>query len=485
MAEGMNGWEQATLSTVPKDPAVQQALIELTSKIQAAHEAGSEYEKLIAVRDCAATLESLGDDEAIHDLREMSYLVGIGDDVMSKIVDQGLDLGMERRSARTTGVYQDASGLHETQSPKSVPIIEPLEMFDAGDWEGVPLEPRIWLTNGQIPLGEPGILSGDGGTGKTTIAIQLTVSVTASWPDWLGKCIDMHGPAIFYTVEEKRAEIHRKVAWTLESRGQSFDKVRNKLFIISDQKNEPILARTDRDGIVHPTQTMLRLEKSIEKVKPVLVVIENAADVFAGNENDRSQVHPFVRQHIGGACNISGATGMLLQHPSVGGLVDGTGRSGSTGWNNAGRWRINFTTPKRKNDDDDDGMDDGCRILQTVKTNYGRRGEKIIVQWQDGIFIPEGSSTPVQRAARAAAETTFLDLLDEFARSGRRVSATKAAHTYAPPAFAKTEKGKPIGKGRLEGAMERLFSAGTIRLGKNPDVKPSKATNVILRAEVS
>jgi hypothetical protein len=44
---------------------------------------------------------------------------------------------------------------------------------------------------------------------------------------------------------------------------------------------------------------------------------------------------------------------MLLQHPSVSGLTDGTGRSCSTAWNNAGRWRLNFTFVKEDDESDD------------------------------------------------------------------------------------------------------------------------------------
>ncbi len=41
--------------------------------------------------------------------------------------------------------------------------IEPFETFDAADWNSEEPEPPRWITNGQIPCGEPGILNGDGG----------------------------------------------------------------------------------------------------------------------------------------------------------------------------------------------------------------------------------------------------------------------------------------------------------------------------------
>lgn len=72
-------------------------------------------------------------------------------------------------------------------------IIEPFETFDASNWNGKVPVPRRWVTSLQIPCGEPGILSGDGDGGKTTIAMQLANAVGDELPDWLGKCVLTHG----------------------------------------------------------------------------------------------------------------------------------------------------------------------------------------------------------------------------------------------------------------------------------------------------
>jgi hypothetical protein len=206
---------------------------------------------------------------------------------------------------------------------------------------------------------------------------------------------------------------------------------------------------------------------------------------FEGEEIDRAQVRTFVRGHLGGLCDINGATMMLLQHPSVSGMADGTGRSGSTAWNNSGRWRLNFVTLKAEKNDDESDCDDR-RQLQNVKANYGPRGEKINIRFDKDkrIFALEGIGSPslAYRAAVAKAETVFIDLLDEFAASGRYVS-DKPGKNYAVSSFANAEKGKAVGKPALEKAMHKLFDAKQIRLGLNPSVKPCKATPVILRVD--
>jgi RecA-family ATPase len=80
----------------------------------------------------------------------------------------------------------------------------------------------------------------------------------------------------------------------------------------------------------------------------------------------------FVRKILGGLTEPSGATVALIQHPSVSGINDGSGRSGSTGWNNAGRWRLNLTKLRAEED-----RDAGIRQLEVMKSNYGPEGEKV------------------------------------------------------------------------------------------------------------
>ena len=77
-----------------------------------------------------------------------------------------------------------------------------------------------------------------------------------------------------------------------------------------------------------------------------------------------------------------------------------------------GRWRLNFKDASKAGNGDD-GLDDGRRVLVTIKGNYTRKGEKIHIQWRDGIFWPEGVQTTLQRsAANAAIDEAFLRCLD-------------------------------------------------------------------------
>src|ERR1700716_2187664 len=85
---------------------------------------------------------------------------------------------------------------------QDVAEIHPFKTFNAMQWEGMAIEPRRWIVRDRIPLGEPGIMSGDGGTGKTKLALQLGVSIAAGLQDWIGGIVDAEGPVIVFSAEE-------------------------------------------------------------------------------------------------------------------------------------------------------------------------------------------------------------------------------------------------------------------------------------------
>jgi RecA-family ATPase len=351
---------------------------------------------------------------------------------------------------RDEEIIVNTNAMSET---KTAAEILPFETFDASQWEGVPIEPRRWIAHNRIPAGEPGIMSGDGGTGKTKLALQLAAATGAELPDWVGGVVETYGPVLVVSAEEKLKEMHRRMLDVLDDRRLSFKDLRGRLHFICDQ-SDPVLGAVDRNGVVQPTMSLLRLEKTVVAIRPALVIVENAADVYSGNESDRPNVTRFVRSLLGRLTVPCESTVMLIQHPSVSGLNDGTGRSGSTGWNNSGRWRCNFTRIK----DDDSGL----RQLEVVKNNYGPEGEKVRLRWERGVFVPEGSaSSPRQAAAEQKINDLFVRLLEERNAQARWVTPVKAIG-YAPKELAAMPSAEGCTAAALANAMERLLTAKRI-----------------------
>jgi RecA-family ATPase len=54
------------------------------------------------------------------------------------------------------------------------------------------------------------------------------------------------------------------------------------------------LGAPDRSGIIKPTPLLKSPYDKACTVKPQIVIVDTAADIFAGNENDRAQVRQFI-----------------------------------------------------------------------------------------------------------------------------------------------------------------------------------------------
>jgi AAA domain-containing protein len=164
------------------------------------------------------------------------------------------------------------------------------------------------------------------------------------------------------------------------------------------------------------TKLFERTREAACDLRPRLIVLDNSADVFGGNENDRAQVRQFIG-HLRGIAIASSAGVLLTSHPSLTGINTGTGLSGSTAWNASVRSRLYF---KRSTTEKDEEPDPDLRVLEVMKANYGPIGETITLRWTDGLFLPVGDASHLEKAAaEQAAEHLFLDLLGRFARQGR------------------------------------------------------------------
>jgi RecA-family ATPase len=350
--------------------------------------------------------------------------------------------------------------------PKAAPKSEPppksdeLSFVDVAAWQGQPEPPQEWLALRRIPHENVTLLGGDGATGKTTIALQLCVA-TVTDKEWLGLRIERPGPVIFYSAEESPKDLHRRLAAVLRHYQVDYNAVAQRFFphcFCPDQ--DPTLARLDRAGVLQPTTNFARLQQSVRRIRPQLVCIEAAADVYAGNESDRNGVGSFIRLLRGLAMECETAV-VLLQHPSVAGLLSGRGTSGSTQWNNSVRSRLYLATV-RSHEEAEPATD--LRKLEVMKSNFGRAGEIINLRWRDGIFdIVPGEGSIEKVAADTAADDLFLTLLRRFTEQGRHVI-DKPCGTYAPTVFAEepAAKAAKVGKDTLADAMRRLFTAGKI-----------------------
>jgi RecA-family ATPase len=173
---------------------------------------------------------------------------------------------------------------------------------------------------------------------------------------------------------------------------------------------EDNLLMTFSGGVGTLTRFHAQVTQAALDVEARLVIIDTAADVFAGNENDRGQVRQFISRALGSiAIKIGGAV-VLCAHPSRSGMASGEGDGGSTGWSNSFRSRLFLSAPAESGETPD--VD--ARILQRRKANYAARHDEIRLHWKDGVIVPDRIVPSLSAASdRRPAKDVFLALLDE------------------------------------------------------------------------
>jgi RecA-family ATPase/5S rRNA maturation endonuclease (ribonuclease M5) len=325
-------------------------------------------------------------------------------------------------------------------------------------WEGQPIPERHWAVLNRIPDCEVTLLSGEGAMGKSLILKQLAVA-TVTAKDWLGT-MPVPGPVIYITAEEKIDELHFRLHNIIEHYGARFADL-SDLHIRSMKGEDTILAHPNRNGIIQPTPLFEQLLKIALVIKPRWVGLDPAANLFAGNENDRSHVQQFIALLTRIA--VQGHTAVVLvSHPSLTGINTGSGLSGSTAWHNSVRSRLYL---KKAATEKGEEPDPNLRVLEVMKSNYGPPAEALTLRWKDGLFLPVAAPGSLERMAREQkVDDLFLKLLDRSTEQGRNLSDKKTAHTYAPSRFVSEPEAKAdhISKRELAEAMERLFRAGKI-----------------------
>jgi len=343
--------------------------------------------------------------------------------------------------------------------------------FPATDFANETAPVRPWHVPDIIPGETVTLMGGDGGTGKSLMALQLAVS-TALGRQWLGLKVTA-GRAVYISAEDDRDELHRRLCGICAAGFTSVADL-GGLTLRSLAGEDALLAHLDRAGVLTPTALLTELDDTMAENAPALLVLDTLADMFPGDENNRAQARQFIGMLRGLAIRHRAAV-VLLAHPSKSGMGQGgDGTSGSTAWNNSVRSRLYLDRIKEDNHE----PDPDARRLTVHKANYGRKGLEIGVRWRAGVFEPLPGETSLDRMANGAkAEAVFMKLLREFTTLGRNVNHA-GSQTYAPTAFAKHPAAEGFSKRAFATAMDGLLASGKIEIVKSGP--PSRPTSQLL-----
>ncbi|MCF3595466.1 AAA family ATPase [Rhodobacteraceae bacterium LMO-12] len=343
--------------------------------------------------------------------------------------------------------------------------------YSAASLKGKAVKPREWLVQELVPKKTVTLFSGDGGTGKSLLALQLAVAVAAQTA-WVGKTVNSGG-VIYLSAEDDDDELHRRLDDILRAEGRSYDDL--PALTLRSLAGEDALLAIESGVALMQTELFKELDARAIDEAPALIVVDTLADVYPANENDRAKVRQFVGILRGLALKRNCSV-LLLGHPSLTGLNSGTGTSGSTAWNNSVRSRLYLS----RIDDNGFEADPDRRVMTTMKANYGRVGGETYMKWTDGVFVAETQPSGLDAlAAGAKAQRVFMKLLTMFTEQGRQVNHVSGA-SYAPKLFAEHQDNEGMTKRALKAAMEGLLAAGKIKI--ETEGPPSRARSFIVEA---
>lgn len=357
------------------------------------------------------------------------------------------DYGQIAPSVKTTG--DDRSPPEQGSGKTALKIINPVSL------QGAYAPAREWIVDEWLPIGVVTANYGDGGTGKTLLAQQL-MTATATGAPWCGReVLPCRSLGLF--CEDDEGELHRRQAAINEALRCNFSDLSDMRWV-SGVGYDCTLVNFDAGKFIS-TGALADIVDKAKDFGARLLVLDTAADLFGGNENDRHQVRQFISVLTGIAAKLDGAV-LLNAHPSRSGIQTGNLDGGSTAWNNSVRSRWSLARPAAEEGNEADA---DARVLTRRKANYARIGEDIRLRWERGALLPANATSTGSPIEQAACEIVFLELLASRYGQGMWVSHSKNAGNYAPKEFAKAADRKGYGRKEFEEAMSRLFAEKRIR----------------------
>jgi methylmalonyl-CoA mutase cobalamin-binding subunit len=369
-----------------------------------------------------------------------------GETEVVRVIEAGMKQGMAHPLP-----YLDALQLDDLDNlPDADSDTESRPPFftDAADLLANPAPPREWHVEGWFPARTVHLMMGDGGTGKSLLALQMAAA-TATGTPWIGLDVSRPGPVVYYGAEDDMDEMHRRLAGICEAMEIGAECFRGKLHMRSAVAEDSIFATVGPDGRVKPTKLLKRINREIAAVQPRLVILDTLANLHALDPNNQEQARAFVGFLVEVAqthdCSV-----LLLAHPSRSGMASGGGDGFSVGWSNSVRSRSYLRADKDAPD---------VRVLENLKANYGPHAAAVQLMWNNGALVPVAADY----ATAETAKRVFLEILDRFSAQGQIVNNSKTG-TYAPKIFAEEPEAEGLPVKVLEVAMRSLLAAEIIQL---------------------
>jgi hypothetical protein len=417
-------------------------------------------------------LEAAGGQEYIKQLQEgalsaanvAAYAQTVRDHAdINKVVDITSEVGARARLGSAVEALE-----HATRAFSGIDIgrpAKPLDLSPVAVWAERPEpRPREWIVEGLIPAAKVTSLFGNGGLGKTLLALQIGLHVSLARRVF--GLTTLGGGVLGIFCEDEEDELNRRLRAACAAECLELDAV-DRFVAISRDGVDSVLCTYEHDHI-RLTSFYAQLDVTIAQCQPWLVILDTAADLFAGDFVSTPHVRQFIKVALGGLCVRHGCAILLLAHPSAAAMSSGDGGGFSTAWSNSVRSRLYLSRPK-VGEDEDPSVAKDRRVLEVKKSNYAPDGVQIPLLYERGSFVldpdPVATSSGVhrQRTTRLAlAAVEYVRAQDPLTVSFRTIFDALQSRGEIP-AGEYQERRKPLSR-----AMRQLVTDGLLTETRYP-----------------
>jgi hypothetical protein len=237
---------------------------------------------------------------------------------------------------------------------------------------------RAWIISHWLSY-NPTLCAGRGGIGKTLLAQQIATALALQLP--FVDEVERPMRTLMWSCEDDHDELWRRQVAICAHFERDLAELKDRLVIDARYGCENELFMPYMGACIW-TSLMAELSAQVNDHRAEVVILDNVAQIFGANENDRHQVTQFVN----GLCGLGQGRSLaiiVLAHPARALTSE---YSGSSAWENACRmrWFLGDRLPDRP---EDEAQSDE-RYLAKRKVNYTERDFRRFL-YRDGVLVPD------------------------------------------------------------------------------------------------